>query len=121
VVVCQEPGFRSVSGVQSAQRADPRHPEVHESRIVSANISGDFLFHPRDQLSDLERALAGIKVEDIEEAIPRFYEDHAIESPGVQPADLPEPSPDGDYALILDQIWTRFGPYSDKILKPSEC
>jgi hypothetical protein len=39
-------------------------------------------------MPDLELALVGVRPEDAEEAIGRFYEQYAIQSPGVAPSDL---------------------------------
>jgi lipoate-protein ligase A len=58
-----------------------------EGVIDSLSLSGDFFFYPQDKLEDLERALVGVKEGEVEEAIVRFYEENAIESPGVGPTD----------------------------------
>jgi lipoate-protein ligase A len=62
--------------------------EVKEGVIADVSISGDFFFYPADRLAELERALVGVRVEEVEEVIARFYAEHAIESPGVTPADF---------------------------------
>ena len=41
-----------------------------------------------EKLAALESALLGVPVGEAGEAIARFYEEQAIESPGVTPADL---------------------------------
>ena len=41
-----------------------------------------------ERLAGLEAALVGVPVEEAEQAIARFYEDHGIESPGVTPANF---------------------------------
>jgi len=61
---------------------------VREGRIVDADLSGDFFFYPAEKLADLQQALAGLHPEDAEAAIAEFYAAHAIESPGVTPADF---------------------------------
>ena len=62
--------------------------EVRDGVIASVSLSGDFFFYPAERLADLETALAGVPVEEAERAVARFYEEHAIESPGVTPADF---------------------------------
>ncbi|MCS7287288.1 MAG: lipoate--protein ligase [Anaerolineae bacterium] len=62
--------------------------EVHEGVIAEASISGDFFFYPADKLTELEKALVGVRVEEAEEVIARFYSEQRVESPGVTPADL---------------------------------
>jgi hypothetical protein len=61
---------------------------VEEGTIQSVELSGDFFFYPAERLADLEAALAGVPVEEVAQAVARFYEEHAIESPGVTPADV---------------------------------
>ncbi len=62
--------------------------EVRQGRIESAEISGDFFFYPAEKLAALEDHLAGVALEDAEEAIAAFYRAHAVESPGMTPRDL---------------------------------
>ena len=62
--------------------------QVEEDVIRDAALSGDFFFYPPERLADLEAALAGVRVDEVEQAVIRFYEDHSIESPGVTPADF---------------------------------
>ena len=62
--------------------------QVEEGTIQSVELSGDFFFYPAERLADLEAALAGVPVEGVAQAVARFYEEHAIESPGVTPADV---------------------------------
>ncbi len=61
---------------------------VREGRIAEVELSGDFFFYPADELVNLQQALVGVRIEDAEAAIERFYEAHAIQSPGVTPADF---------------------------------
>ena len=62
--------------------------EVQDGIIAAASLSGDFFFFPAEKLADLEAALVGVRVEEVDLAIARFYEEHGIESPGVTPADF---------------------------------
>jgi len=62
--------------------------EVQDGALVSAALSGDFFFFPPEKLGELEAALSGVPVADVENAVARFYEEQGIESPGVTPADL---------------------------------
>ena len=62
--------------------------EVQDGVLAAVALSGDFFFYPAERLSDLESALVGTRLDEAEAAIGRFYEQHAIESPGVVPADL---------------------------------
>jgi lipoate-protein ligase A len=62
--------------------------EMQEGAIASVSLSGDFFFYPADRLPDLEAALAGVWVEEVEQTIVRFYAEHDIQSPGVTPADF---------------------------------
>jgi lipoate-protein ligase A len=62
--------------------------EVREGTIADISLSGDFFFYPAERLADLERALLGVRVEDVEQVVARFYADYGIESPGVTAADF---------------------------------
>jgi lipoate---protein ligase len=62
--------------------------ELRDGRFGAVSLSGDFFFYPSEKLVDLEAALAGVKPEDAEQTIARFYEQHGIDSPGVTPVDL---------------------------------
>ncbi len=62
--------------------------EVQDDAIAALSLSGDFFFFPEEKLADLEAALVGVRVEEVEQAITRFYEEFGIESPGVTPADF---------------------------------
>ena len=62
--------------------------EVKEGRLVSVSLSGDFFFYPAEKLVEMEKALEGTPLAEVEEAIARFYQAQAVESPGVQPADF---------------------------------
>jgi lipoate---protein ligase len=62
--------------------------EVQDRVLAAVALSGDFFFYPAGRMSDLEAALVGLRAEETEAAISRFYEQYAIESPGVAPSDL---------------------------------
>lgn len=62
--------------------------EVQDGVIVAVSISGDFFFFPEGKLADMEAALVGVPVGEVEQAVARFYEEHGIESPGVVAADF---------------------------------
>lgn len=62
--------------------------EVQDDIIAAVSLSGDFFFFPEEKLADLETALVGAPVEEAEQTVARFYEEHGIESPGVTPADF---------------------------------
>ncbi len=62
--------------------------EVTDGVIKSLALSGDFFFYPADKLTELAEALIGKKEDEVEKAIVQFYEQHDIESPGVEPADF---------------------------------
>ncbi len=64
---------------------------VKEDDILrDVHISGDFFFYPATLLPDLEHALNGVPADaaSVKAAIENFYTAHAVESPGVQPADF---------------------------------
>jgi len=62
--------------------------EIREGVIADISLSGDFFFFPAERLADLERALVGVRVEEVENVVARFYAEHGVESPGVVPADF---------------------------------
>jgi lipoate-protein ligase A len=62
--------------------------ETKDGRIISTLISGDFFFYPEEKLATLEKALIGIKLNEVQSTIAGFYQAEGIESPGVTPADL---------------------------------
>lgn len=62
--------------------------EVTDGVITSLALSGDFFFYPADKLTELSETLIGKKEAEVEEMIARFYEEHGVESPGVEPADF---------------------------------
>ena len=62
--------------------------EVHEGKVADVALSGDFFFYPPERIADLEAALVGVALPDVEEAIANFYAAEGVESPGVTPADF---------------------------------
>lgn len=63
---------------------------VRDERIAELELSGDFFFYPADRLGELERALIGARVSEVESVVAEFYRARAVESPGVGPADFAE-------------------------------
>lgn len=93
----RERGVRIQSGVNVLQRAYKARGGLirallveREGRIADVELSGDFFFYPADRLADLERALAGRLLSEVESVVAEFYAAHAIQSPGVAPADFAE-------------------------------
>jgi lipoate-protein ligase A len=62
--------------------------EITDGLITSLSLSGDFFFYPADKVTELSEALIGKKGAEVAETIIQFYEEHGIESPGVEPADF---------------------------------
>ncbi len=62
--------------------------EVRDGVLGTVSLSGDFFFYPADRLADLEMALTGVRLDDVEAAITRFYAEYDVDSPGVTAADL---------------------------------
>lgn len=62
--------------------------EMTDGVITSLSLSGDFFFYPAHEVTQLSQALIGKKGAEVEETIIQFYEEHGIESPGVEPADF---------------------------------
>ena len=62
--------------------------ETQDGIIAAVSLSGDFFFYPEEKLAALQAALAGVSETEVEAAVIRFYDEHAIESPGVTPADF---------------------------------
>lgn len=95
--VCPERGVRIQSGVNVLQRATKARGGllrallvVREGRIEDVELSGDFFFYPAAKLADLEAALAGVSLTQVEAAVAEFYAAQGIQSPGVAPADFAE-------------------------------
>ena len=62
--------------------------EVADGVISSLVLSGDFFFYPAEKLGELSEAVVGKRTAEVEETIVRFYREHGIESPGVEPSDF---------------------------------
>lgn len=62
--------------------------QVEEGIIRHVELSGDFFFYPAERLADLEVALVGVPVEEVEQAVASFYTQQGIESPGVTATDF---------------------------------
>jgi lipoate-protein ligase A len=62
--------------------------EVQEDAVAAVSLSGDFFFFPEEKLAEMEVALEGVPVSEVEQAISSFYAEHSIESPGVTPSDF---------------------------------
>lgn len=59
-----------------------------DGRLEQVEFSGDFFFYPAERLAEMEKALIGVSLTQVKQAIQRFYDEHAIQSPGVTPADF---------------------------------
>jgi lipoate-protein ligase A len=68
--------------------AEVREDALGAGTLGAVSLSGDFFFYPAEKLPQLEATLAGVSLDKVEQAIARFYEQQAIESPGVMPGDL---------------------------------
>jgi len=66
--------------------------EIKENTIETIDISGDFQFYPKSELSLLEKELHKTKRKErkIIEKVEVFYNKNKIESPGVEPEDVTE-------------------------------
>jgi lipoate-protein ligase A len=62
--------------------------QVQDGVLHEVALSGDFFFYPADKLPLLEQALEGVRVEQAEMAVAKFYAEHQVDSPGVTPNDL---------------------------------
>jgi lipoate-protein ligase A len=66
--------------------------ESQDGVLAAVSLSGDFFIYPAQRLAELEAALVGVHVDQVEHAVARFYAEHSVESPGVEPS---------DFALVL--------------------
>jgi len=66
--------------------------EIKEQRIQTIDISGDFQFYPKSELSGLEKDLKKVKRKErvIIDKVEDFYNKNKIQSPGVEPEDVTE-------------------------------
>jgi len=64
--------------------------EIKENTIETIDISGDFQFYPKSELSGLEKELRKTKRKErkIIDKIEDFYNKNKVESPGVEPEDV---------------------------------
>jgi lipoate-protein ligase A len=64
--------------------------EIKNDVIENIGISGDFQFYPKSELNGLENKLKKTKRKErvIISKVEDFYDDHEIESPGVEPEDV---------------------------------
>ena len=62
--------------------------EVADGRLVSVSLSGDFFLYPSEKLTTLEETVTGATLEEVRDLVQGFYQQHAIESPGVSPDDF---------------------------------
>ncbi|MFX1369290.1 MAG: lipoate protein ligase C-terminal domain-containing protein [Promethearchaeota archaeon] len=64
--------------------------EMEDEKIHEVVLSGDFFMLPVDAISNLEKELIGVRIENGEllERIKQAYKKHNIESPGVTPEDI---------------------------------
>lgn len=62
---------------------------THGDRIDDLSISGDFTFHPHEKLAEFEKSLIGVSITESElgTAISDFYNQHGLQSPGVDKID----------------------------------
>lgn len=61
--------------------------EVKDNRLSTVSLSGDFFCYPMDAIAQLEAALAGTSLDQIERALTDFYAQYEIETPGVGTSD----------------------------------
>jgi lipoate-protein ligase A len=64
--------------------------EISEGRIEEVAISGDFTFHPKESLDELEKSLERVPLDKdrIIKTVETCYEKKGIESPGVESKDI---------------------------------
>jgi lipoate-protein ligase A len=84
-------------GVQVVQRMYKSPGGLIRTSVINENdffsdvhISGDFFFYPANDLLRLETTLQGVAVdrEKVFKVVKNFYEQEAIDSPGVSPEDI---------------------------------
>ncbi|MHB9033072.1 MAG: lipoate--protein ligase [Anaerolineae bacterium] len=57
--------------------------EVKDDILVNVSLSGDFFCYPEDAISTLETTLKNVPLDNLTEALNRFYRDNQVETPGV--------------------------------------
>lgn len=61
--------------------------EIRKDRLVDVSLSGDFFCYPQDTIEQLEAALQGTLLKDVEAVLTTFYAQHEAETPGVTVTD----------------------------------
>ena len=61
---------------------------VESGLIKKVKISGDFFMYPEAAIIDLEEAITGTRVEDLESTIINFFDSHPMQLIGVGPGDF---------------------------------
>ena len=61
---------------------------VEAGFIKNVKISGDFFMYPETNIIDLEEAITGIRIEDLESTILNFFDFHPTQLIGVGPSDF---------------------------------
>ncbi|MBN2334441.1 hypothetical protein JXL21_02700 [Candidatus Bathyarchaeota archaeon] len=62
--------------------------EVKEGRMLKVKITGDFFMHPETSIIDLENALSGTPVDELEHTVDRFFNENKVALVGVEAADF---------------------------------
>lgn len=62
--------------------------EVEDGRLVTVKITGDFFMHPEAAIIDLEEALTGKPLVEIDGAVEAFFEEKEITLFGASPRDF---------------------------------
>jgi len=64
--------------------------EISDRKIRDIAISGDFMFHPKEELAGVEKSLEGVSLEEdqIVDRVEVYYDKKGVESPGVGPEDF---------------------------------
>ncbi|MBS7251991.1 MAG: lipoate--protein ligase family protein [Candidatus Freyarchaeota archaeon] len=62
--------------------------KISQGKIKEIRITGDFYMHPEEQIEKLEKALIGVPVEKVNEAITKFFKKKQITLVGVRPEDF---------------------------------
>ena len=64
--------------------------EMRGDEILGIRIRGDFFAVPKEAITDLERALTGVRLDEraVSETIEHFYEETGAQTPGIGPKDF---------------------------------
>jgi len=57
-------------------------------RLVNVKIMGDFFMHPEEAIVALESALRGIRADELEATVSRFFANNQISLFGISPRDF---------------------------------